>query len=325
MTTMTAARMDRAGGVLLGTAAGDALGAPYEFEPARGPEKDVAMVGGGGLGWAPGEWTDDTSMAIAIAEVAATGRDLRDEAAQDDIVRRWHEWSRTARDVGIQTRRVLDEVGNQKGWAATALAASRALHERTGRTAGNGALMRTAPVALAYLGEQDGAALVTAARRLSALTHYDQDAQDACVLWCCAIRHGVLTGDLDVRVGLRHLHDDRRETWSARLDVAEASRPWDIPNNGWVVAALQAAWSAITTTGAGDDGPAGHLTRGLDAAVRAGDDTDTVAAIAGGLLGAVYGASAVPEQWRRLLHGWPGLRSEDLLALAGRIVGSRHG
>jgi ADP-ribosyl-[dinitrogen reductase] hydrolase len=325
MTTMTAARMDRAGGVLLGTAAGDALGAPYEFEPARGPEKDVAMVGGGGLGWAPGEWTDDTSMAIAIAEVAATGRDLRDEAAQDDIVRRWHEWSRTARDVGIQTRRVLDEVGNQKGWAATALAASRALHERTGRTAGNGALMRTAPVALAYLGEQDVAALVTAARRLSALTHYDQDAQDACVLWCCAIRHGVLTGDLDVRVGLRHLHDDRRETWSARLDVAEASRPWDIPNNGWVVAALQAAWSAITTTGAGDDGPAGHLTRGLDAAVRAGDDTDTVAAIAGGLLGAVYGASAVPEQWRRLLHGWPGLRSEDLLALAGRIVGSRHG
>ncbi len=325
MTTMTAARTDRARGVLLGTAAGDALGAPYEFEPARGAEKDVAMVGGGGLGWAPGEWTDDTSMAIAIAEVAATGRDLRDEAAQDDVVRRWHEWSRTAKDVGIQTRRVLDEVGDQKGWAATALAASRALHERTGRTAGNGALMRTAPVALAYLGEQDGAALVTAARRLSALTHYDQDAQDACVLWCCAIRHGVLTGELDVRVGLGHLHDDRRETWSARLDVAEASRPRDIPHNGWVVAALQAAWAAITTTGTGDDGPAGHLTRGLDAAVRAGDDTDTVAAIAGGLLGAVYGASAVPEQWRRLLHGWPGLRSEDLVALAGRIVGSRHG
>src|SRR3954447_20865251 len=115
MTTMTPARMDRARGVLLGTAAGDALGAPYEFEPARGPEKDVAMVGGGGLGWAPGEWTDDTSMAIAIAEVAATGRDLRDEAAQDDIVRRWHEWSRTARDVGIQTRCVLDDVGGQKG------------------------------------------------------------------------------------------------------------------------------------------------------------------------------------------------------------------
>ena len=68
-------RNDRVEGVLLATAAGDALGAPYEFQPARGPELEVAMVGGGG--WEPGEWTDDTSMAIAIAEVAATGADLR--------------------------------------------------------------------------------------------------------------------------------------------------------------------------------------------------------------------------------------------------------
>ena len=88
---LTTARIDRACGVLLATAAGDALGAPYEFQPARGKEKDVAMVGGGGFGWAPGEWTDDTSMAIAIAEVAATGADLRDDAAQDAIVERWHE------------------------------------------------------------------------------------------------------------------------------------------------------------------------------------------------------------------------------------------
>ena len=69
-------RDDRIKGVLLGTAAGDALGAPYEFEPPRGPELEVAMVGGGV--WEPGEWTDDTAMAIAIAEVAATGADLRE-------------------------------------------------------------------------------------------------------------------------------------------------------------------------------------------------------------------------------------------------------
>ena len=71
--TLTTAQLDRACGVLLGTAAGDALGAPYEFGPPRGPELEVAMVGGGSFGWEPGEWTDDTSMAIAIAEVAATG------------------------------------------------------------------------------------------------------------------------------------------------------------------------------------------------------------------------------------------------------------
>ena len=96
---------DRVEGVLLATAAGDALGAPYEFKPPRGPELEVAMVGG--AGWEPGEWTDDTSMAIAIAEVAAQGADLLDESAQDAIVQRWLEWSRVAKDIGIQTGSVL--------------------------------------------------------------------------------------------------------------------------------------------------------------------------------------------------------------------------
>jgi hypothetical protein len=65
---LTRDQRDRACGVLLGMAAGDALGAPYEFGPPRGPDLEVAMVGGGGFGWEPGEWTDDTSMAVAIAE-----------------------------------------------------------------------------------------------------------------------------------------------------------------------------------------------------------------------------------------------------------------
>src|ERR1700739_3279806 len=86
---------------MLAAAAGDALGAPYEFGPARGPELDVAMAGGGI--WEPGEWTDDTAMAIAIAEVAASGADLRDPAARDALVTRWREWSHSAKDVGIQT------------------------------------------------------------------------------------------------------------------------------------------------------------------------------------------------------------------------------
>ncbi|MCW2516332.1 MAG: ADP-ribosylation/Crystallin [Mycobacterium sp.] len=319
--TLTTAQIDRACGVLLATAAGDALGAPYEFEPARGPEKVVAMVGGGAFRWAPGEWTDDTSMAIAIAEVAATGVDLRETSAQDAIVERWHGWSRTATDVGNQTRSVLDRAKAEGGWAATALATSRALHERSRHTGGNGALMRTAPVALAYLGDDEDA-LVSAAREISALTHFDPDAQDACVLWCCAIRHAVLTGELDVRVGLSRLDEDRRATWAERLDLAEASQPADIPNNGWVVAALQAAWSAIVVTDTGEGRRAEHLTRGLDAAVRSGNDTDTVAAIAGGLLGATYGASAVPGSWRRLMHGWPGLWARDLVALTNRIIGA---
>jgi len=313
---------DRVEGVLLAAAAGDALGAPYEFGPARGPELDVAMVGGGV--WERGEWTDDTAMAIVIAEVAATGADLRDASAQNAIVARWWEWSRNAKDVGIQTGSVL-RAASRDGLitAERARTESAMLHERSGRTAGNGSLMRTAPVALAYLDDED--AMVAAARAISELTHYDPDAADACVLWCCAIRHAVHTGQLDARIGLRHIDSGRRELWSKCLDEAESARPADFPNNGWVVAALQAAWSAIATTPVPVDDPANgvfradHLRLALDAAVRCGNDTDTVAAIAGALLGAAYGASAVPLEWRMLLHGWPGITAHELVALASAI------
>jgi ADP-ribosylglycohydrolase len=322
--TLTTAQLDRARGVLLGTAAGDALGAAYEFGPPRGPELEVAMVGGGSFGWEPGEWTDDSSMAVAIAEVAATGADLRQEEALDAIVTRWYEWSQDAKDVGVQTRSVLSRAGRHGVSAQTAREESAALHKLTGRTAGNGSLMRTAPVALAYLDDQ--AALVEAARAVSELTHYDPEAGDACVLWCLAIRHAILTGVLDVRIGLQHIDADRRDKWASRLDVAEASKPSDFTNNGWVVEALQGAWCAITTTPIPEDDPAqgvfrvDHLRLALDAAVRGGNDTDTVGAISGGLLGAAYGASAVPADWRRILHGWPGLATRDLVALSTRIV-----
>jgi ADP-ribosylglycohydrolase/protein-tyrosine phosphatase len=313
---------DRVEGVLLGTAAGDALGAPYEFGRPRGPELEVAMVGGGG--WEPGEWTDDTSMAIAIAEQAATGADLREPATQDAIVARWHGWSLRAKDVGIQTRSVLTAAARDGAiTAAHARAESAKLHERTGRTAGNGSLMRTVPVALAYLDDED--AMVQAARALSELTHFDPDAGDACVLWCAAIRHAVLAGKLDIRIGLRHIDSGRRGLWAKRLDAAEASPPLAFPNNGWVVAALQAAWSAIATTPVPVDDPAkgmfraDHLRLALDAAVRGGNDTDTVAAIAGSLLGATHGASAIPGLWRHKLHGWPEMNAHGVVELASTI------
>ncbi|HEU4360853.1 MAG TPA: ADP-ribosylglycohydrolase family protein [Mycobacterium sp.] len=324
-TDLTAAQRDRACGTLLASAAGDALGAGYEFATPPGPGQPVAMIGGGLGPFRPGEWTDDTSMAIAIAEIAATGVDLGSRAALDYIVERWHEWAGTAKDIGVQTSSVLRNAAARGISARTVREEAAALHHHTGRTGGNGSLMRTAPVALAFLDDEAG--LVTAARAISELTHYDPDAGDACVLWCTAIRHAVLTGELDVRVGLRHLDVDRREQWAARLDQAEAGRPADFAtNNGWVVAALQGAWSAIVGTAvpAEDPGravfPADQLRLALEAAVRGGGDTDTVAAIAGGLLGAVWGASAVPAHWRLLLQGWPGLRARGLSQLADSII-----
>ncbi len=181
--------------------------------------------------------------------------------------------------------------------------AARDFHDRTGRSGGNGSLMRTAPVALAFLHDPD--ALVEAATAISALTHFDPEAGEACVLWCLAIRHAVLHGEFDLRGGLSRLPEERAAVWSARIDEAEANPPAHFDKNGWVVHAFQAAWSAISRTPVPDDLPARHLQLALEAAVRCGLDTDTVAAIAGGLLGARWGASAVPLAWQRVLHGWP--------------------
>jgi ADP-ribosyl-[dinitrogen reductase] hydrolase len=302
---LTTAQTDRALGVMLGLACGDALGAGYEFGPAfEGP---VEMKGGGGFGWAPGEWTDDTSMAIPI--LRAAGRDLLSESVLDEIVAAWIDWATTAPDVGIQTRGVLRGISPT---ASAARSSARNLHDQHGRSGGNGSLMRTAPVALAYL--NDPSRLAEAARAISSLTHFDPDAGDACVLWCLAIRHAILTGVADARIGLSALPADRVPRWSALLDEAEAKHPHEFHNNGWVVEALQGAWSAIRH----GDG----LVDTLERAVRGGGDTDTVAAIAGGLAGARWGASAVPAAWQQVVHGWPGLRAIDLMRLSSAALGS---
>ena len=294
--------LDRAVGVLLGSAAGDALGVPYEFGmPPLDTEPE--QKGGGLGGLTPGQWSDDTEMACVIAQVAATGADLRTEEALDAIADGFLHWyDGNPPDVGVQTRSVLSGITRGPGAADRLRVRARELHERTGKSAGNGSLMRTGPVALAHLGDPD--AIATAARAISELTHPDPMAGDGCVLWSLAIDHAVRMGKLDVRVGLPYV-DSR---WTELIDAAEAGEPACFANNGWVVSALQAAWSAMHRTGT--------LREALIAAVRAGNDTDTVAAIAGALAGARYGGSTVPFAWRRRLQGWPGLRARDLTRLA---------
>ncbi len=311
---LTSVQHDRAAGVLLATAAGDALGAGYEFTHPR-PDTVIGMIGGGIGNFEPGEWTDDTSMAIGIAQVAAVkGADLRNAATLDRVAANWVAWYDShPPDIGNQTRAVL----SHRDTTATAMTATAS--RVPGRTGGNGSLMRTAPVALAHL--DDPTAAVEAAQMLSAMTHSDPRAGEACQIWSYAIRHAVVHGNFDgPREYLQTAKPDVASFWSTRLDEAENGSPGDFPNNGWVVHALQTAWSAITNTPT--DGPL-HLQEALEACVRAGHDTDTTAAIAGGLLGARWGASAVPAEWRRILHGYPGLRARDLVILGLRTI--QHG
>lgn len=299
-------RADRVIGTVLGAAAGDALGAGYEFGPPLPDDRRVAMIGGGSFGWELGEWTDDTSMAVPILRALAAGKPLEVETTLDGVVAEWAGWSRTAKDVGAQTASVLG--GLAVPTAEAARKASRGLHERTGRSAGNGSLMRTAPVALAKLGDGREGELVAAARAVSGLTHFDPDAGDACALWCLAIRNAVRTGELDLKSQLSWLSATSRHRWSELIDEAEARQPREFTRNGWVIEALQGAWSAITH--------GNGLVDILERAVRGGYDTDTVAAIAGALAGAALGSSAVPDRWRTILHGWPGLTADDLADLS---------
>jgi ADP-ribosyl-[dinitrogen reductase] hydrolase len=309
---LDAQRRDRIAGVLVGTAAGDALGAGFEFTtPPVGAA--IEMVGGGPFGWAPGEWTDDTSMAVCIARVTAEG--MVDPAR---IGRAFLDWYATLpRDVGLQTRDVLGRAEGAPEHLA-AIAAAR-YEEQPDRSAGNGSLMRTAPIALACLGDDE--ALAGCAREVSALTHADPLCGDACVLWCVAIDRAVREERLDgIADGLDLLPAARRDRWAAALAEVDEQPAASFTRNGYVVRALQAALAAVRQTPVPDDDPQAHLAEALRAAVRIGDDTDTVAAIAGGLLGGRWGASAVPGTWRELLHGWPGIGADELADLAWRTA-----
>lgn len=312
--------LDRARGVLLGAACGDALGVPYEFASRLAPDATPAMIGGGLGPYAPGEYSDDTQMHAVIAQVAATGLDMRSDEALRAVAVGFLEWYRHgASDIGVQTRKVLEASLDASDPLTALRHTTELVHASLGRSAGNGSLMRTGVLALAHLDDPD--ALAEAARLVSGLTHYDPLAAEACVLWCEGVRRAVVKGTLDgVRGGLDLLPSPDAGRWKEWLDEAEAQVPQTFAPNGFVVRALQAAWSAVCSVPVPEADPGRHYELALYAAVRVGDDTDTVAAIAGALLGARWGASSIPQTWRDDVHGWPGLREGDLIALADAIV-----
>jgi ADP-ribosylglycohydrolase len=304
---------DRVAGTLLGLACGDALGVPYEFDRVRlRAGEQPAMLGNGfdgGPGDAePGEWSDDTAMAIAVGEGLLAGGSLG--ARLDAIAGRFLDWYRASPPhAGAQTRAVLVALAEGPALGAAATTAALEYARRHPHAAGNGGLMRTAPVALAHL--TDRTACAETARAVAALTHADPDVADTCVLWTEAIRLAVTGGGIDLAAGLDLVADPDR--WRGVLDEALTGDLARFRPNGWTVRTLQVAYGAIVRADL-------DLEEALTLAIRVGDDTDTTAAVAGALLGAHHGATALPQPWLDALHGWPGHTSADLHDLATALA-----
>ncbi len=304
--------VDNFKGSILGAAVGDALGAGYEFTTPS-ENQIIKMIGGGVFDWKPGEWTDDTQMSLAVLAALADG-----ESSTDSIAKNFLDWFESSPpDVGNQTRSVLSSTEKPDEM----LAVAAAFYDANPKAAGNGALMRTSPVSLITLKDRDRVA--DFASEVASLTHPHKDSVNACILWSLAITNAVNSVEeasvFDwigvVREGLDYIETNDRDRWARVIDDAEAEDPKTFTPNGWVVSAFQAALSAISHTLIPTKNPHEHFEKALINAVRIGDDTDTVASIAGAYLGAKWGKEAIPNEWLKLLNGYRILDSEVLTAL----------
>jgi len=301
-------------GALIGLAAGDALGTTLEFKAPGSFAPLGDLVGGGPFELAPGEWTDDTSMALCLAE-SLVARNRFDPEDQMRCYLRWY------REGYLSSNGRCFDIG------ATVSAALRRFEvhgnpvagETAPRYGGNGSLMRLAPVPLAYATDPEQA--IRLAGAMSATTHGAPEPVDACRYYA-----GLITGALHGRSKDELLSAHfcpipqrlQREPLAPRIDEVAAGsfttrQPPEVKGSGYVVKSLEAALWAFRQT---DDFQTGALK-----AVNLGDDADTTGAVYGQLAGAYYGVEGIPSHWRdqialadRILE-----LADGLLAFAGKI------
>ncbi|MFZ5470515.1 MAG: ADP-ribosylglycohydrolase family protein [Myxococcota bacterium] len=307
----------RARGALLGLSVGDALGTTHEFRSLPAPSFPqlttgtlTEMRGGGPFQVKPGQVTDDTQMACCIAGVLrSVGR-----YDADEVLKQYLAWQPIAFDIGNLTRQVLDLA---RGGVHRERAALEAWIESGRKSAGNGSLMRTAPIGVFFA--QDQKARVQASLEDSALTHFDPRCQLACVVLNGAIAAALVSvdpptpklllagalADLSVggaqlgRLAKDHVQHVRDALECIRADLAAAQE--DDPklygpelhllsHAGFVRVGLRLAfWELFHTQ---------SFEEALVDVVNRGGDSDTNGAITGALLGALYGEEAIPERWR---------------------------
>ncbi|NBB23575.1 hypothetical protein GVM20_00360 [Porphyrobacter sp. SLTP] len=279
--TSREAQRNRALGVMLGLAAGDALGTTLEFAARDSKPRVTDIVGGGPFGLKPGQWTDDTSMALALADSLITCGSLDESDLMQRFVR-WREhgdYSATGRcfDIGITVSGALRRFKASGDPVAGS---------NDPMSAGNGSLMRLAPVALRHWHEPQ--TLRDVAARQSRTTHAAPEAVDACVAYADLIAEAI-AGQPRSHI-LRPRHDD----YAGKIaDIMAGS--WrgkhrsQIRGSGYVAHSLEASLWCVARTSS--------FAEAVILAANLGEDADTTAAITGQLAGALYGASGIPGEW----------------------------
>jgi ADP-ribosyl-[dinitrogen reductase] hydrolase len=298
---------DRLRGIAVGAAIGDALGMPLEFGPATPPDQLVRTMQSGRL--PAGTFTDDTEMALALAESLLAHTPL-DPA---DLAERFVAWYRAGpADIGRQTRLVLKHISRGEPWDA----AVAAVQAENPWSAGNGSVMRCWPVALAHWNDLDR--LLRDSRLQSQVTHPHPECAAGSAFVNLVIYHLLHGAEPQAAVSQALDNADLPTALREAIEEAPAKRRADLPTSGWVRHTLESAvWGLLTTN---------SFEAAVVQVVNLGNDADTACAVVGALAGAAYGLSAIPDAWRAAVHGEWQVRSGEhwnearLVALTDRLV-----
>jgi ADP-ribosyl-[dinitrogen reductase] hydrolase len=283
---------DRYRGALLGLAIGDALGTTLEFK-APGTFKPITdMIGGGPFGLQPGQWTDDTSMALCLAESLIEKRSFDPKDQMDRYCRWWKEGYRsstgTCFDIGVTVRKSLESY----------LHTSEPFAGSTDPfTAGNGSLMRLAPVPLAFRANFDLA--IRRSGESSRTTHGAASAVDACRYFASLLLDALGGRSKEEILSPFFWPGSDADYWQRHAlspEIAEIAsgsfkqkEPPAIIGSGFVVRSLEAALWAFHRSDS--------FREGALRAVNLGNDADTTGAIYGQLAGAFYSVEGIPKDW----------------------------